>query len=94
MFGFVWYILGMTWVFGNHAYNETQLEMITAHDATGENPLGATADNDWNLEPAVTAYGDGCYPDLVNGAWTYYIVMFSISAPLRPGRRAARSPLC
>ena len=82
MFGFVWYILGMTWVFGNHAYNETQLEMITAHDATGENPLGATADNDWNLEPAVTAYGDGCYPDLVNGAWTYYIVMFSISGGL------------
>ena len=82
MFGFVWYILGMTWVFGNHAYNETQLTMIAAHDATGENPLGATADNDWNLEPAVTAYGDGCYPDLVNGAWTYYIVMFSISGGL------------
>ena len=81
IFGFVWYILGMTWVFGNAPYNATQLEMIAAHDATGENPLGATADNDWDLEPA--AYlGDGCYPDLVNGAWTYYIVMFSISGGL------------
>ena len=80
IFGFVWYILGITWVFGNEPYNETQLALIAAEEEK-ENPLGATADNDWDLEPA--AYlGDGCYPDLVNGAWTYYIVMFSISGGL------------
>ena len=81
IFGIYWFIYGNMQVWHNHWYNETQLAMIAAHDMTGENPLGATAENDWDQGPA--AYlGEGCDPDMWIGAGTYLIAMISLAGGL------------
>ena len=76
IFGSYWFIYGNMQVWHNQPYNETQLAMITANGTV----LGSVEPT-FDLGPAAFL-GEGCDPDMWNGARTYLIVMLSLAGGL------------
>ena len=76
IFGIYWFIYGNMQVWNNQPYNETQLAMIAANGTV----LGSVEPT-FDLGPAAFL-GEGCDPDMWNGARTYLIVMLSLAGGL------------
>ena len=76
IFGSYWFIYGNMQVWHNQPYNETQLAMIAANGTV----LGSVEPT-FDLGPAAFL-GEGCDPDMWNGARTYLIVMLSLAGGL------------
>ena len=76
IFGSYWFIYGNMQVWNNAPYNETQLAMIAANGTV----LGSVEPT-FDLGPAAFL-GEGCDPDMWNGARTYLIVMLSLAGGL------------
>ena len=76
IFGSYWFIYGNMQVWNNQPYNETQLAMIAANGTV----LGSV-EPPFDLGPAAFL-GEGCDPDMWNGARTYLIVMLSLAGGL------------